>query len=46
MRKLTNEELLNVDGGGLKIGLAFALAAGVSFLIGVIDGIIRPLRCN
>ncbi len=46
MIKLNNKELLEVQGGAVKIGLLFGIAAGISFLIGVIDGIIRPLKCN
>lgn len=46
MKSLTNEELKNVDGGGINIGFLIGLGAGVTFLIGVIDGIVRPLKCN
>ena len=46
MKKLTKEELKNVDGGGFSVGIAVSIVAGVTFIIGVIDGIIRPLRCN
>lgn len=46
MKDLTDKELMNVNGGGFHIGIGFGIIAGVTFLIGVIDGIIRPLRCN
>ena len=46
MKNLTNEELKNIDGGGVNIGLLVGIAAGVTFIIGLIDGIIRPLKCN
>lgn len=46
MKNLTNEELLSVDGGALKIGIGIAIVAGITFIVGVIDGIIRPLKCN
>jgi len=44
MVKLKKDELMNVSGGGLGLGLL--IGAGVVFLIGVIDGYIRPLKCN
>lgn len=44
MEKLNKEKLLNVQGGG--VGLAFLIGAGVVFLIGVIDGYMRPLACH
>ena len=43
---LTTEEMKKIDGGGINIGLWIGIGAGVSFLIGLIDGIIRPLKCN
>ena len=46
MKNLTNSEMKNISGGGVNIGLWLGIGAGVSFLIGLIDGIIRPLKCN
>ena len=46
MKNLTNEELKNVNGGGVNIGLIVGIVAGATFLISVIDGIFRPLKCN
>lgn len=44
MKKLNNEELCQINGGGnILLGLA---AIGVTFIIGVIDGFVRPLKCN
>lgn len=43
---LSNEELTEVVGGGIKLGVAIAIAAIVTFVIGVIDGYTRPLSCN
>lgn len=42
--KLNNNELKQIQGGGLGIGLL--IGAGVIFLIGVWDGYVRPLKCN
>lgn len=46
MHKLTKNELLNINGGAISIGAGLLIAAGVVFLIGVIDGYVRPLKCN
>lgn len=46
MKELTKEELLDVQGGGITIGGVLLVIAGVTFVIGVIDGIVRPLKCN
>jgi len=45
MTELTNENLKALD-GGLSIWGALGIAAGVIFIIGVIDGFVRPLPCN
>ena len=44
--EISDKELLKVEGGGISVGAIFGIAAGVTFLISVIDGIVRPLRCN
>lgn len=44
MKNMTNEELKKINGGGF--GLGALLSAGLVFIIGVIDGYIRPLKCN
>ena len=44
MVKLEHKELMDVSGGGLGIGLL--ITGGILFLIGVIDGYTRPLKCN
>lgn len=43
---LKKEELLRIRGGGLSVGIWTLIGAGVVFLIGVIDGYVRPLKCN
>lgn len=42
--KITNEELKKINGGGFNLFLA--IGAGIVFLIGLIDGYVRPLKCN
>ena len=45
MKQLTNEELLHVNAGAINTWVA--VAAGIFvFAVGVIDGYIRPLKCN
>lgn len=44
MTKLNKKELENINGGGLGLGLL--IGAGVVFLIGVVDGYVRPLSCH
>lgn len=44
--EISDKELLKVNGGGVSIGTIFGIAAGVTFLISVIDGIVRPLKCH
>ena len=46
MIKLKENEMKEISGGGINVGLWIGIGAGVSFLIGLIDGIIRPLKCN
>ncbi len=46
MKKLNNNEMKKISGGGINIGLLIGIGAGVSFLIGFFDGLIRPLKCN
>ena len=45
MIELTSDELLMIN-GGFKWKIGIALAAGISFLIGVVDGYLRPLPCK
>lgn len=46
MKNLSNNEMKKIDGGGVNVGLLMGIGAGISFLIGLVDGLIRPLRCN
>ncbi len=46
MKKLNNEEMKYVSGGGISILGFFGIGSLVTFLAGVIDGFARPLKCN
>ena len=43
---MSDNELKTIEGGGLSFGAIVGIAAGITFLIGIIDGIVRPLKCN
>jgi len=45
---LDSENLLNVYGGSSakKVGIGIIIAALGSFIVGIIDGFLRPLKCN
>ncbi len=46
--KLTNDELSKINGGAIKFAVSkWALAGGfAAFLIGAINGYLRPLTCK
>ena len=44
--ELKEEELTNISGGAWKLGLVGAIIAGSAFIIGVIDGFLRPYSCR
>jgi bacteriocin-like protein len=46
MNLLSNEELKNISGGGITLITGMLITSGIIFLIGVIDGFVRPLKCN
>lgn len=45
MKELSVKELNSISGGN-HFAIGLAIAAGITFIIGVIDGYVRPLRCN
>jgi len=44
--KMSNEELLNVIGGGINIGVVAGIGALITFIIGIVDGYLRPEKCS
>ncbi|MBQ7136803.1 MAG: hypothetical protein IJO43_02350 [Bacilli bacterium] len=46
MLEINSNELKNIKGGGITIWGGIGIASGILFLIGVIDGFVRPLKCN
>lgn len=43
---LTDKELMSTKGGGVSYGLIVIIGGALTFIAGVIDGILRPLSCN
>lgn len=45
---LNDEKLLMITGGGTakNVGIGVIIAALGSFIVGLIDGFLRPLKCN
>ena len=46
MKELTKEELKNINGGMSITAKIFLVGGIISFIIGVMDGFTRPLKCN
>lgn len=44
--KLTKLELKRIRGGAINGWLLGAIGAGITFLIGILDGFTRPFRCR
>ncbi len=43
---LTEKELKHIKGGSISLGAGLLIIAGIVFIVGVIDGYVRPLKCN
>lgn len=46
MKELNKNEMHEITGGGNGVAIGFLIAAGITFVIGIIDGYVRPLKCN
>lgn len=46
MIKLNTKEMKQINGGAIRFGVVLAIGALASFIVGLIDGYIRPLKCN
>lgn len=46
MIKLKKDEMKTINGGGVNFGIVIAIGSLVSFIVGIIDGYIRPIKCN
>ena len=46
MKKLDNKKLEEVKGGGFGFWSIVGTISAVVFIVGILDGIARPLKCN
>ena len=47
MKQIQTKKLNKIQGGGgISLGVGLVIVAGAIFIIGVIDGFFRPLKCN
>lgn len=44
--ELSREELREINGGGILKYKFFIFGGIITFIVGIIDGYTRPLRCN
>ncbi len=44
--ELTKEELNNISGGMAIRAKVYLIGGVITFVIGILDGFLRPLRCN
>lgn len=43
---LTDNQMFNIYGGKLSIGFVGLVGAFLTLLAGIVDGYLRPLKCN
>ena len=46
MYKVNDNNLKEIKGGGVSWGLMAGIGAVASFLVGLVDGLINPKKCN
>lgn len=46
MRELSQKELKNISGGALGWKFFAAVPLAISLIAGIVDGYLRPLKCN
>ena len=46
MNRVTDKELMSINGGGITIGAVVGICAAIVFIVGVIDGFVNPEKCN
>ncbi len=46
MEVLKEENLMQINGGAISSGLLIGIVGGLIFIIGVVDGILRPYKCR
>jgi len=43
---LTKEEMISVVGGNINWSMWSFVGAGIALFAGIVDGFLRPIRCN
>lgn len=43
---LTEREMFNIEGGKLSLSFVGLVGAFLTLLAGIVDGYLRPLKCN
>ncbi len=46
MRTISNQELMNINGGGFSFGILAGIGAFLVLVGGIVDGFLRPKTCN
>lgn len=46
MKKINEEKLKEINGGGISFGATLFFGGLITFFIGLIDGYTRPLACK
>ena len=47
MKKLSNEEMLDIKGGAIKYKLIGVIIGGlITFVAGLVNGLVNPQKCN
>jgi hypothetical protein len=46
LRQLKSNELENIRGGGALFKIAMGFLTAGSFIVGLVDGYLRPLKCR
>ena len=46
MKKIEEKELSQIEGGGFNWAICAGIVAGITIIIGVIDGFVNPQKCN
>lgn len=43
---LNSDELKQISGGAINWTVASIIGAAITFIAGIVDGFIRPIKCN
>lgn len=46
MKKVDDLQLEQIQGGAFSWGIAAGIVAAITFIVGVVDGYINPIKCN